>query len=280
MFGQLIRRFSRDWTRPHWRILYYHEVLDSQRDVFAGQLDLFSQTFEWCSISDGLSAITNGTLDRPLMSVTFDDADASLVDVVIPILAERGISACCYTVPDYVEKGVSWRSAVPRPIMSWNQLSDWLSAGHEVGSHTLTHASLDACQTNRIRQETLWSQEELQQKLGVEIAHFAYPWGEHTSATRESLRSLNAFRSVATIHRGPMMCGHDPFSLRRDAASFSISPGQLEQLMRAADRLYWLRHFKRKKLESYCRRCPDADWNAFKSRDDAREAMANAGVDC
>ena len=156
------------------------------------------------------------------MSVTFDDADASLVDVAMPVMAEHGISACCYTVPDYVEKGVSWRSSVPRPIMNWKNLAVWLSAGHEVGSHTLTHASINACSVERVRQEAEWSQDVLQQKLGISVDHFAYPWGQHTSKNRETLRGLNVFKSVATIHRGPMSKGHDPFSLRRDAASFAI----------------------------------------------------------
>ena len=252
--------FSRDWRRPHWRILYFHDVPRKHREVFAAQLDLFSRQFTWCTITEGTKALVEGTIDRPMMSLTFDDADRTVHDIAMPILGDRNIKACCYAVPDYVERGDSYRDDVPRPIMSWMDLRDWLAAGHEIGSHTYTHAALPRCSAKRFEQEISWSQDTLQQKLCVSVRHFAYPWGQYDIGCGRDIAATSRYDSVATTHRGPMTCGHDVYALRRDRGELTMSHERMEILMRMADRFYWLRRLRPRRIKSYWQQHRDETW--------------------
>ena len=257
------RILCRNWARPHWRILYYHDVPAQMRETFSEQLDWFSDRFTWCSVSDGIHALKHHSLDRPLLSLTFDDGDRSVWKVVMPLLADRKIPACCYVVPDYVDQGRSYRDDEPRQMMTWGAVQEWLSVGNEVGSHTLTHAALPACSPHRRLQEIEWSQDRLQQRLGVPVTHFAYPWGQYDRECRRQLREGGQYASVATTQRGPMTSGHDPYALRRDRANPAQPPEDLEFFMRLADRLYCLRHFRFRRVQTYWKAHPEIIWDTL-----------------
>jgi len=260
----LARFAARDWRRPHWRILYYHAVLPAHRDTFAAQLDWFSERFSWCTVDYGCEALTRPELlGGPLLSLTFDDADRTLLDVVLPLLMDRGISACVYVVPTYVERGGSYRDETPRPIMSWSGIEEWLSTGNEVGSHTYTHAPLVRCSDERLRQEARWSRWELEQKLSIPVRHFAYPWGQHNERTKRRIHDGGEYESMATILRGRMIGGHDRLALRRDRGDPDKSPEQVVAMMQLADRLYWLRRLRKHHSRLYWERHPEERFDAI-----------------
>lgn len=259
----LAKLVAKDWRRPHWRVLYYHAVLPEEQLTFADQLDWFSAHFTWCSISEGVTHLENGSIERPLLSLTFDDADRTLVDVVVPLLSERRITACVYVVPTYVERGVSYRDEKPRPIMSWNDLRNWLAAGHEVGSHSYTHAPLPRCTPQRLVQEARWSRDSLEQKLSASVEHFAYPWGQHNGEVKRIIAEAGPYRSIATILRGGMHHGHDPLSLRRDRGLPGEPVETVLTTMRLADRLYFLRRLRRRRSRVYWERHPEERFDAL-----------------
>lgn len=253
---------SPHWSRPHWRVIYYHAVLPEQRARFAEHLAWCSERFTWCTLSAGVEGLKSGLLDRPQMSLTFDDADAS-VSELLPILEEFGIHACIYVVPTYVERGESFRDPRPRPIMTWTQLREWLAAGHEIGSHTYSHANSPLCTPERLRQELLWSKVALEDALGVPVTHFAYPWGQHSTCTLDLLKELGCYRSAATTHRGQMRSGHELLALRRDRAELNQPAEAIGRHMQRADRWYWLRHLRPSQLRSCWRRTTSPRWEAL-----------------
>lgn len=253
---------STSWSRPHWRVIYYHAVLPEQRARFIEHLDWCSERFAWCSVSEGVGGLCSGQLSGPRLSLTFDDADASVYEL-LPSLSRFGIQACIYVVPTYVARGVSYRDARPRPIMNWSQLREWLAAGHEVGSHTFSHANSPLCTPERLRQELLWSKAAIEDALGIPVVHFAYPWGQHSAWTLALLKELGCYRSAATTHRGQMKPGHELLSLCRDRAELNDSAEKIGRHMRRADRWYWLRHFRPSQLRSRLRRRTARRWEAL-----------------
>lgn len=238
------RVISRSWGRPHWRILFLHDVPKEAAGRFADLLDWFSQWFEWVSLERGVESITSGGPGRPSITLTFDDAHKSLVEVM-PVLSERRIPACVYVVPAYVENGKSFSGKVGQPIMSWQDLREWRQAGHTIGSHSLSHPALPKCSDAELHWQFLESRQRLEDALGAPVDHFAYPFGQFDRRTQAVVRHLGCYRSVATSQRGPMFAQHDPLSLRRDRIDLMASPAQNELWMRLADRLYPLRYLKR-----------------------------------
>lgn len=256
---------SGDWLRPHWRIVYYHAILENHKQRFADQLDWLSEHFEWCTVSHGLEAMTHGGLDRPLLSLTFDDADETVYTNAMPLLARRGIRACIYVVPTYVDRGESFRDRKPRPIMTWDQIKGWIDEGHEVGSHTYTHANCPRCVRERLEQEAVWSRNAIQERLGIKVAHFAYPWGQHDATTEAILRDTGCFASIAATQRGAMENGSNPYCLRRDRMDLSKTPEYAGAIMKLADRFYELRNLRKLDPRRMMRSKSIGSWPALRS---------------
>ena len=172
------------WRRPHWRILCYHSVTPEDADGLRAQIEQFQALgFSFCRVSEGVAAMATNTLDRPWLTITFDDADRSTHQVAMPILLRAQVPACVFVVPDYVRRGTTYRDDAPRPAMGWSELREWLAAGLEVGSHSLTHAPMRLCSAARFEQECVDAQSILQDALQIPVRHFAYPWGQHSRTT-------------------------------------------------------------------------------------------------
>ena len=150
-------------------------------------------------------------------TVSFDDGRQSVCQVAQRVLDSRGVKAMLYVVTDYVCRGLTYRDARPPPACTWPQLGGWLAAGHEIGSHTHTHAVLPAASPDWAQEELERSREILQRELGCRPTHFAYPYGDHDAGTYNKLKGLGDWASAATTDRGWNDSRGDPLLLRRDA---------------------------------------------------------------
>ncbi len=106
------------------------------------------------------------------ISVTFDDGLVSQVTVGAPLLNARGLKGTFYVMSD-----PGW-NAWPTYWEDWAVVA---AAGHEIGSHTISHAHLATLTETEIRTELRESRRTIElmidQPLGMTIA---YPFGETT----------------------------------------------------------------------------------------------------
>jgi len=120
-------------------------------------------------------------------SVTFDDAYKSINDLALPVLSKLGVPATVF-VPTRADRdglrhwpGISdwadtpWRSELTGA--SWSELSELLSAGWEVGSHTRSHPNLTALDDETLRAELEGSRLDCERHLSAECTSIAYPYG-------------------------------------------------------------------------------------------------------
>jgi peptidoglycan/xylan/chitin deacetylase (PgdA/CDA1 family) len=194
------------------RILCYHEIAEPLAGDFARQLDHFARSgYEFLSLSRALAE-----RDRKSMVVSFDDGDHTLCEFAQPVLDERNIKAIIYLTTDYVLQRSTYRSKKPLRAVTWDQLGRWLEAGHEIGGHSHTHANFTACSDDELFDEMGRSAEVVRRELGIEMRHFAYPWGQHDGRTRSLLAGLSQWQTAATIDRGVNDIGTDRLLLKRD----------------------------------------------------------------
>jgi len=113
---------------------------------------------------------------RAAVSLTFDDARPSQVDVGLPIFDRHGVKVTFFLVPATAE----------RRLAGWKQAA---AAGHEIGNHSLDHPctgnfawsranALEDYTLERMRQQLLGANERLRERLGVTPEVFAYPCGQ------------------------------------------------------------------------------------------------------
>jgi peptidoglycan/xylan/chitin deacetylase (PgdA/CDA1 family) len=246
----------RRWRRPHWRILCYHGVPDGCADNFERQLQsILDIGFRFVTLTEGLRVSQESHFSAPIATVTFDDVEETAFTNALPILNRLGIRAMLYIASDYVRTGVCYRTAGKPRAISPEQILLAAEIGHEVGAHTVTHAPLKYCTEERARQELRLSKDLLQEWFRREIQHFSYPWGQHSQQTRSLIMQSAMFKSAATIERGMMFGGEDPYAIRRDSICPKLmSPACMVRIMARADLWYWavrlVRPFKRRRWRS------------------------------
>jgi peptidoglycan/xylan/chitin deacetylase (PgdA/CDA1 family) len=235
------------------RILCYHEIEALQRSRFELQLDWFKRCgYEFLSLSGALER-----LDEKCMVASFDDGDHTLFEVAKPVLDEHGIKAIVYLTTDYVLRGNTYRSSVPTRAVTWEQLGVWLEAGHEIGSHTHTHANLTQCTDEEALAELAKSREIVRRELGVDIRHFAYPWGQHDRRTRGLIAGDGNWQTAASIDRGENGKNTDFLCLKRDLINPEMKLGKVRLKMFIGSQPYLYRMQKTLRKAAHRKRGQD-----------------------
>ena len=143
---------------------------------------------------------------RGALSLTFDDARESQVDVGLPLLDGLGVRVTFYVQPDGVKKRLpGWKAA--------------LRAGHEIGNHSTTHPcsgnyafsrgnALEEYTLERLERDVSQASLFIARELGREPASFAYPCGQTFVGRGEGVRSYVPV--VARLFRsGRLYMGED-----------------------------------------------------------------------
>ena len=108
--------------------------------------------------------------------------------------------------------------SVERPawegMMNFDQIRALRDAGHEIGSHSLTHPILTHCDDDRLRKECEGSRRVLQEELGCEPETFCYPNGDHDARVVRAVRDAG-FRMAVTTNWGTNSSDANPWTLRR-----------------------------------------------------------------
>lgn len=113
---------------------------------------------------------------RAAVSLSFDDARLSQVDVGLPLFEAHGVKATFYVSPASVEKRLEgWKRAV--------------KYGHEIGSHSFSHActgnyhlsygiALEDFDLPKMARDLDQANASIKRLLGVTAVTFAYPCGQ------------------------------------------------------------------------------------------------------
>jgi len=114
------------------------------------------------------------------------------------------------TVPERVAHG-------PAPMLSWDDIRSLQRQGITIGAHTISHPILSRMSEHDAWHEIMASRQILQQKLGVNIRHFAYPNGqaEDFSPTIMDMVEQAGFVTAVTTVHGVNQPGEDRMALKR-----------------------------------------------------------------
>ncbi|MPN08908.1 Poly-beta-1,6-N-acetyl-D-glucosamine N-deacetylase [bioreactor metagenome] len=111
--------------------------------------------------------LNGGQMPKKPVVITFDDGDADMVSNALPILQKYDFIATSYLI-------VKWIDA-PHYITS-DQVGELVKAGWEIGSHSMSHLDLTQNEDN-LSYEIRESRTRLNEKFGLEVKSFAYPFG-------------------------------------------------------------------------------------------------------
>jgi len=156
------------------------------------------------------------------ISVTFDDGFVSNWKSAMPLMNLHGCRAINFLVADRLGKCSDWETeegGEARPLMDQVQIREWMSAGNWIGAHTCTHPRLSRISLPLAKEEIVGSKKKLEDRFGISIDHFAYPYGDYNSAVLNIVREAG-FQTASTMHPGINTSGTPRWELRRWTARY------------------------------------------------------------
>ena len=151
------------WTRDRWMfeeggvvMLMYHKIAPAPASTNLPMLYVQPGEFDrqMAELTGaGLSCIPYGEVVDTIgtgkggFCVTFDDGFRNVFEQALPVLQKRGLRAIQFIVAGLIGGEDAWDRAIgepPQALMDEGMIREWLAAGHEIGSHTLTHPHLPA----------------------------------------------------------------------------------------------------------------------------------------
>ena len=218
------------------RIINYHDIAPNQIEIFKRQIEWISRSWKFVTPWEFAKMIKG---EYPIVGsnvlLTFDDGFISGYTIAMEVLKSMNIKAVYFIVTDFVNVagGTNFKEFVAKNIypnlspeevpnhwssMTWDNLSWLCETGHSIGTHSSTHARLSTLKKESdLEVEICDSIDILERKLGINVDHFAYPFGNLKSFSSEALKV--ARKRLTFIHtglRGDNACGTSSWALRRD----------------------------------------------------------------
>ncbi|MBV7434011.1 polysaccharide deacetylase family protein [Cardiobacteriaceae bacterium TAE3-ERU3] len=145
-----------------------------------------------------------------VVGLTFDDGYRNNLSV-LPILQRYGFSATCYLVSDLIGKHNIWdeQKNIPfNPLMSTDEVRQWLAAGMSIGAHTRHHVDLRAMDDARAGEEIAGCKAQLEALFDVSVDDFCYPYGYYTPRDVSLVESAG-YQTATTTRRSRTYVGED-----------------------------------------------------------------------
>ena len=163
--------------------------------------------------------------------ITLDDGFEDNYSNAFPILKHLQIPAIIYLATGLVGKTNQWMSAPTfseRKMLSWEQIKEMASQGINFGSHTVSHPKLTELDDGSVSKELAESKQLIEEQLGMECSHFAYPYGLLTEKTRELVKKAG-FKTACSTRSGFNNAERDPLILHRIEVYGDDSKWKLKQ---------------------------------------------------
>ena len=161
------------------RELLFHGIGTPQRALEPGERDVWVQQAELTEILD----LVRGQDVR----ISVDDGNRSDVDIMLPALVERGLTATFFPIAGRIDTTGS---------LSAEAIRELRDAGMAIGSHGLRHRPWRRLDTTAISEELIQAREILEDTVQLPIVEAACPRGAYDR------------RALTWIHGGVVFSPH------------------------------------------------------------------------
>ena len=210
-------------------ILMYHQIAPDPHPAYRPYTVSrvsFTAHMRWLA-STGHTAISldqllaarkgRGALPRKPVVITFDDGYMDCVRYAIPVLRHHGFTATFYIVAGLAGRASAWLArdlGIEFPLIDWDTARCLASEGFSCGSHSMTHARLTDIDADARLVELAASRRLLEEHLGRDVRHLAYPFGASDAPLRR-LVEQTGYLSACSTNPGLSGPEEDPFELSR-----------------------------------------------------------------
>ncbi|MBI2024180.1 polysaccharide deacetylase family protein [Candidatus Giovannonibacteria bacterium] len=158
------------------------------------------------------------------VSLTFDHAYVSQYQNAVPKLNNSGFKGTFFVITREVAD-----TGFPA-IISRAQIKELFNMGHEIGSHTRTHADLPTLTAAEQKEEIEGARQDLLALNIGPIPSFAYPFGDYDSTTLQIVKNSGYSNARTTIVRNANPTS-DPFQLPAFSVQVTTPISQVKSMI-------------------------------------------------
>jgi peptidoglycan/xylan/chitin deacetylase (PgdA/CDA1 family) len=133
--------------------------------------------------------VLDAVVGRPDVRITFDDANSSDVDIALPRLIERGLTAEFFLLAGLL--GQPGR-------LDHDGVRDLLRAGMSIGSHGWAHRNWRGLDDRQANEELVEANRVLDELAGRRVSRVAIPFGSYDRHVLRRLRQANVTRAYTS----------------------------------------------------------------------------------
>ena len=116
-------------------------------------------------------------LSESYFSLVFDDGFEDFYTNVFPLVEQFNFKVSVFPVAGSIGTLASWDIYKPKKQLSKEQIHKISDAGHEIGSHTLSHPDLVMLSEKEIVHELSESKKKLEDIIGKSVSSLSFPFG-------------------------------------------------------------------------------------------------------
>lgn len=165
--------------------------------------------------SYAINSLTLPQLQRGIATFTFDDGWKTIHDQGLPLFRKYDIQTTQFVVANYEGSPA---------YMSQSMIDDFRQAGHDLGSHSFSHANLTTLGADGLRQEVAGSQAVLHKEFGG-MNNFAAPFGVYNDAVQAQIRQC--YQSHRTTDTGYNAAGYDRYQIKVQNVEVDTKPEEI-----------------------------------------------------
>lgn len=213
----------------------------------------FERQLEWLS-SRGfrfvtMSELRAGEVGERSVALTFDDGFEDNYTAAFPLLKRYQAKATLYAVVSRDQR-TDWSARkkahhsdgelMREPKLRDEQIEEMVDSGiFELGAHTITHVNLARATEREKEHEIRGSKVALEDRFGVSVTSFAYPFGIWSAEDRGVVEQAG-FTTAVTTERGISHLPYDdPLALRRIKVSGREGHYAFSLRLRSGRRSVW-----------------------------------------
>lgn len=196
-------------------ILAYHSVHPRRRDAlavpperFRRHLQFVARQFRVLPLSVLAAQVVEGGASAQAAAITLDDGYRDNLEYALPILRDLALPATVFLTAGYIGSGAVLASEAviaqnggrrgDHAFLTWREAAALVAAGVEIGSHSVNHPRLTTLPRAQARKEIQESKAILEDRLGVPVPVFCYPYGDLDDDIRQLVAEAGYLGATVT----------------------------------------------------------------------------------
>jgi folate-dependent phosphoribosylglycinamide formyltransferase PurN/peptidoglycan/xylan/chitin deacetylase (PgdA/CDA1 family) len=222
-------------------VLFHHLTSDRPKFMslptaeFARHVRYLKKHYRIVSLERAVELLGTGRIDVPTVVLTLDDGYAENFNGLRAIAELEQVPLTISVCTDFVNQRAEFPHDRARgedgfPAMGWDEARYFDRHGVTIASHTRTHVDCGEADQDRVAEEIVGSQRELEVQLGHPVDAFAFPKGlPQNIPARANTLALQHYAVVMSAACGPNIGPmHPPMEIRRYCQPSSLLELELQ----------------------------------------------------